>query len=130
MQNSLDQLHSYGMSSAMAQRGMPHGLKLDTHGLNTMDFTDSLRTAPPAALFSHQFSFNDNMLFGPGPTINPSALHYDSPQMLGLEPPSPFNHGMPDMDHGHGGMDMGGKCAMNMIWYAHLLPCAGMDGEC
>lgn len=89
------------MSSAMNSRGMPHGLKLDTHGLNTLDFTDSLRTAPPAALFSHQFSFNENMLFGPGPTINPSALHYDSPQMLGLEPPSPFNHGLPDMGQSH-----------------------------
>ncbi|ROT38260.1 DNA binding regulatory protein AmdX [Sodiomyces alkalinus F11] len=92
-----------GMATAMSQRGVNHNLpKLETHAItNSMDFTNNgLRTAPPMA-FNGDFDF-ENLLFGPGSTINPNALHYnDSPPSLGLDPTSPFlsglHDGMPDM---------------------------------
>lgn len=82
-----------GMSAAMGQRGMAHGLpKLETHGINNMDFS-GLRTAPPMAVFNPDFDF-EGLLFGPGSTINPNALHYnDSPQSMALDQASPF-HGL------------------------------------
>ncbi|KAL2752982.1 hypothetical protein ACRALDRAFT_2044665 [Sodiomyces alcalophilus JCM 7366] len=87
-----------GMASAMGQRGVNHNLpKLETHVItNSMDFTNNgLRTAPPMA-FNGDFDF-ENLLFGPGSTINPNALHYnDSPPSLGLDPTSPFMTGLHD----------------------------------
>ncbi|KAF6795913.1 hypothetical protein CSOJ01_13303 [Colletotrichum sojae] len=82
-----------GMSAAMGHRGMSHGLpKLETHGINHMDFS-GLRTAPPMAVFNPDFDY-EGLLFGPGPTINPNALHYnDSPQSMALDQMSPF-HGL------------------------------------
>ncbi|GKT95983.1 DNA binding regulatory protein [Colletotrichum tofieldiae] len=83
-----------GMSAAMGHRGMSHGLpKLETHGINNMDFS-GLRTAPPMAVFNPDFDF-EGLLFGPGSTINPNALHYnDSPQSMAMDQPSPFPHGL------------------------------------
>ncbi|KAK9413569.1 putative C2H2-type domain-containing protein [Seiridium unicorne] len=93
--------HTFGgMSSVMGQRGMNHGLpKLDTHGINNMDFGAGLRTAPPLA-FSQQPDFDfEGLLFGqPGTTINPNALHYsESPHSMALDPTSPFGTGMNDV---------------------------------
>lgn len=90
-----------GMAAALGHRGLPHGLpKLETHGINHMDFSGGLRTAPPLAVFNHsEFDF-EGLLFGPptGSTINPNALHYnDSPQSMAIDPMSPFSHGFPDM---------------------------------
>jgi len=96
--------HSYGMAAALMQRGVPHGLpKLETHGMNSVDFSSGLRTAPPyfdaAAMF-----------FGPstgGSTINPNALHLsDSPPSMAVDPLSPFPHGL-DVGGGHGFDDVG-----------------------
>ncbi|KAK1967883.1 hypothetical protein LY78DRAFT_575432 [Colletotrichum sublineola] len=83
-----------GMSAAMGHRGMSHGLpKLETHSINHMDFS-GLRTAPPMAVFNPDFDF-EGLLFGPGSTINPNALHYnDSPQSMAMDQPSPFLHGL------------------------------------
>lgn len=87
-----------GMAAAMGQRGMNHGLpKLETHQMNNnLDFTSNgLRTAPPMA-FNADFDF-EGLLFGPGSTINPNALHYnDSPQSMALDSTSPFVSGMHD----------------------------------
>ncbi|CRK12965.1 hypothetical protein BN1723_009875 [Verticillium longisporum] len=96
---------STGMAAAMGQRGVQHGLpKLETHAMNNMnnmDFSSGLRTAPPMA-FNTDFDF-EGLLFGPGSTINPNALHYnDSPQSMALDPMSPFipqmHDGMHDMN--------------------------------
>jgi hypothetical protein len=98
-------LEAFGMASALAHRGAPHGLpKLETHGIgiNGMDFSSGLRTAPPMA-FGSEFEL-DNLFFGgsPGSTINPNALHYnDSPPSMALDQLSPFSHGLPDMSAGH-----------------------------
>lgn len=93
--------HAFGgMASALGHRGMIHGLpKLDTHGINGMDFSGGLRTAPPLAVFNpHDFDF-EGLLFGTptGSTINPNVLHSDSPQSMALDPMSPYPHGLPDM---------------------------------
>ncbi|KAK3313706.1 fungal-specific transcription factor domain-containing protein [Apodospora peruviana] len=92
-----------GMASAMLHRGLPHGLpKLETHGINGMDFSGGLRTAPPMP-FSNEFDF-EGLLFGAptGSTINPNALHYnDSPPSMALDPMSPYSHGLPDMSATH-----------------------------
>lgn len=89
---------TYGMSAALSQRGAPLGLpKLETHGINSLDFSGGLRTAPPVA-FNNEFEY-DNLFFGPPrSTINPNALHYnDSPPPMSIDPLSPFMHGLPDM---------------------------------
>jgi hypothetical protein len=92
-------LEAFGMASALAHRGVPHGLpKLETHGIGGMDFSNGLRTAPAMA-FGSEFEM-DGMFFGgsPGSTINPNALHYsDSPPSMAMGPLSPFTHGLPDM---------------------------------
>ncbi|KAI1849788.1 hypothetical protein JX265_012253 [Neoarthrinium moseri] len=92
--------HAFGgMSSVMGQRGMHHGLpKLETHGINNMDFGAGLRTAPPLAFGQPDFDF-EGLLFGqPGSTINPNALHYsESPHSMALDPTSPFGNGMADV---------------------------------
>ena len=87
-----------GMSSALGQRGMNHGLpKLETHTFNNLDFGGGLRTAPVMGGFNADFDF-EGLLFGPGSTINPNALHYnDSPQSMALESTSPFQQAFPDM---------------------------------
>lgn len=97
--------HAFGgMSSVMGQRGLNHGLpKLETHGINNMDFGAGLRTAPPLA-FGQQPDFDfEGLLFGqPGSTINPNALHYsESPHSMVLDPTSPFGNGMADMSGQH-----------------------------
>jgi hypothetical protein len=93
-------LDSYGMASALAHRGAPLGLpKLETHGINGVDFSSGLRTAP-AMPFGSEFDMDGSMFFGgsPGSTINPNALHYnDSPPSMAMDPLSPFPHGLPDM---------------------------------
>ncbi|KAK3334431.1 hypothetical protein B0H65DRAFT_83110 [Neurospora tetraspora] len=95
--------HAYtGMANAMVQRGVPHGLpKLETHTINGMDFSTGLRTAPIMP-FNPEFDFGEaSMLFSPASTINPNALHYnDSPSLMGVDPLSPFPHGLPDMTGG------------------------------
>ncbi|KAL2155791.1 hypothetical protein VTH82DRAFT_533 [Thermothelomyces myriococcoides] len=92
-------LEAYGMASALAHRGAPLGLpKLETHGINGMEFSSGLRTAP-AMPFSPEFDLDSNLFFGgsPGSTINPNALHYnDSPPSMAVDPLSPFSHGLPD----------------------------------
>lgn len=87
-----------GMAAALGQRGMNHGLpKLETHNFNTMEFGGGLRTAPVVGGFNPEFDF-EGLLFGPGSTINPNALHYsDSPQSMALDGPSPYHQGFPDM---------------------------------
>ncbi|KAK4153528.1 hypothetical protein C8A00DRAFT_33757 [Chaetomidium leptoderma] len=94
-------LDAFGMAAALAHRGAPHGLpKLETHGINGMDFSSGLRTAP-AMPFGSEFDL-DNLFFGsPGSTINPNALHYnDSPPSMAMDSLSPFAHGLPDMSGG------------------------------
>lgn len=80
--------HDYqfgGMSQALGQRGVNHGLpKLDTDSFNNIDFSGGLRTAPIGGL-NNEFDF-EGILFGPGSTINPNALHYsDSPQSMAID---------------------------------------------
>ncbi|CAK7199569.1 hypothetical protein SEUCBS139899_002250 [Sporothrix eucalyptigena] len=86
-----------GMSSAMGQRGMSHGLpKLETNSLNNLDFSGGLRTAPANAMFSPDFDFDSPSTFGhsSNTTINPNALHYsDSPQSLSLDPAAGLGRG-------------------------------------
>ncbi|KAI0481352.1 DNA binding regulatory protein AmdX [Xylariaceae sp. FL0804] len=93
-----------GMSSVMGHRGMSHGLpKLETNGLNGIDYGAGLRTAPPMA-FQPEFDL-EGFLFGqPGSTINPNALHYtESPNSMAIDPISPFGAGggMNDMSTQH-----------------------------
>ena len=86
-----------GMSSIMGQRGMNHGLKLETNGINNMDFNAGLRTAPPMA-FQPDFGLDDFLFGQPGSTINPNALHYtESPHSMSLDPMSPFGTSTGDM---------------------------------
>ena len=87
-----------GMSAALGQRGMQHGLpKLETTQMNSNDFDNGLRTAPPLAAFNPEFDF-EGMFFTPGSTINPNALHYnDSPQSMALEQTSPFGASLNDV---------------------------------
>lgn len=91
-----------GMSAALGQRGMNHELpKLETHNFNTMEFGGGLRTAPVVGGFNPEFDF-EGLLFGPGSTINPNALHYnDSPQSMAIDGPSPYHQAFPDMSGGH-----------------------------
>lgn len=88
--------HEFGMAQAMVQRGMSHGLpKLETHGINGLDYSSGLRTAPPLP-FHSEFDF-EGILFGPSTssTINPNALHLsDSPPSMAMDPMSPFPHGL------------------------------------
>ncbi|EMR69895.1 putative dna binding regulatory protein [Eutypa lata UCREL1] len=87
-----------GMSSIMGQRGMNHGLKLETNGINNMDFSNAgLRTAPPMS-FQPDFGFEEFLLAQPSSTINPNALHYtESPHSMSIDPMSPFGTSMGDM---------------------------------
>ncbi|KYK56626.1 hypothetical protein DCS_03628 [Drechmeria coniospora] len=90
-----------GMSAALSQRGMQHGLpKLETAQMAADDFDGGLRTAPNMAVFVPDLDF-EGLLFG-GSTINPNALHYsDSPQSMALDQTSPFGQGMSDVAAGH-----------------------------
>jgi hypothetical protein len=90
--------HFGGMSAALGQRGINHGLpKLETHGFNNVDFGGGLRTAPVNGGFHPGFDF-EGLLFGPGSTINPNALHYsDSPQAMAIDSASPYHHAFPDI---------------------------------
>lgn len=87
-----------GMSAALGQRGMHHGLpKLETAQMGSNEFEHGLRTAPPMAVFNSEFDF-EGLLFGPGTTINPNALHYnDSPQSMAVDQTSPFGQGLNDV---------------------------------
>ncbi|KAL7919603.1 fungal-specific transcription factor domain-containing protein [Trichoderma austrokoningii] len=88
-----------GMSmAAMSQRAMMHGLpKLETGQIGGTDFENALRTAPPFAAFNPDFDF-ESILFGPGTTINPNALHYnDSPPSMVMEQASPFASAISDV---------------------------------
>jgi hypothetical protein len=88
----------FGMSNVMGQRGVNHVLpKLETHGFNNVDFGGGLRTAPVVGGFNADFDF-EGLLFGPGSTINPNALHYnDSPQSMAIDSAPPYHQGFPDM---------------------------------
>ncbi|PVH89716.1 hypothetical protein DL98DRAFT_543372 [Cadophora sp. DSE1049] len=90
--------HFGGMSTALGQRGINHGLpKLETHSFNNIDFGGGLRTAPAVGGFNPEFDF-EGLLFGPGSTINPNALHYsDSPQSMAIDGASPYHQAFPDM---------------------------------
>ncbi|EPE05562.1 dna binding regulatory protein [Ophiostoma piceae UAMH 11346] len=85
-----------GMSSAMGQRGMSHGLpKLETHSMGGFDF-GGLRTAPPQSLF-HDFDLDSNPYntASSGSTVNPNALHYsENAHSLSLDPTTPYAHNM------------------------------------
>lgn len=96
-----------GMSVAMGHRGVHNGLpKLETGTLGNIDFSNGLRTAPPLA-FDSGFDF-EGLLFGPGSTINPNALHYnDSPQSMALDHTSPFAHTLSELPSAHA-LDDGG----------------------
>ncbi|CAM1509898.1 Fc.00g002330.m01.CDS01 [Cosmosporella sp. VM-42] len=106
--HGLDQFFGVGgMSAAMGQRGLQHGLpKLETGALGHIDFTaaNGMRTAPPLA-FNTDFDF-EGLFFGPGSTINPNALHYnDSPQSMALEQTSPFVQSVDGLPSGHAADD-------------------------
>jgi len=90
--------HFGGMSDAMGHRAIHHGLpKLETHVFNDVDFGGGLRTAPAVGGFNPEFDF-EGLLFGPGSTINPNALHYsESPQAMAIDATSPYHQGFPDM---------------------------------
>lgn len=90
--------HFGGMSTAMGQRGMQHGLpKLETHNFSNMEFGGGLRTAPVMGGFNPDIDF-EGLLFGPGSTINPNALHYnDSPQSMAIDSVSPYHQAFPDI---------------------------------
>jgi hypothetical protein len=90
--------HFGGMSNSLGQRGINHGLpKLETHNFSNVDFGGGLRTAPAMGGFNTDFDF-EGLLFGPGSTINPNALHYnDSPPSMAIDSASPYHHNFPDM---------------------------------
>ncbi|KIH87802.1 DNA binding protein regulatory protein AmdX [Sporothrix brasiliensis 5110] len=81
-----------GMSSAMGHRGMANGLpRLDTHGLDNLDLSGGMRTAPlnNTTMFNSEFDFGTSSYghTASGTTINPSALQYsDSPHSAHLDP--------------------------------------------
>ncbi|CAG8976907.1 hypothetical protein HYALB_00003518 [Hymenoscyphus albidus] len=93
-----NEYHFGGMSAAMDQRGLNHGLpKLETHSFSNLDFGGGLRTAPVVGGVNADFDF-EGLLFGPGSTINPNALHYnDSPQSMAIDSVSPYHQAFPDM---------------------------------
>ncbi|KAL7789162.1 fungal-specific transcription factor domain-containing protein [Trichoderma ceciliae] len=95
--HNFDQVFA-GMSMTMGQRDIPHGLpKLETGQIGGTDFDNALRTAPPLSAFNPEFDF-ESLLFGPGTTINPNALHYnDSPPSMVMEQASPFASAMNDI---------------------------------
>lgn len=63
-----------GMSTATGHHGHPGGLpRIDTQAVNSMDVSNSLRTAPAVAGFG---GFDLDQLFSPGTTINPAQLHF------------------------------------------------------
>ena len=99
-----------GMSSANGHHGNFHGLpKLETHGLN-LDLSGSLRTAPAFGGFDHDFGMED-MMFGPGTTVNPAQLHFtDSPHALAFDvPTSPYPPGFLGMPSTTGLIDEDGN---------------------
>ncbi|KAI9649152.1 hypothetical protein NHQ30_001719 [Ciborinia camelliae] len=94
-----------GMSSAMNQRGMNHGLKVETSALDLhgMDHSNHLQTAPLLGSFGNpEFDFQtrfQNFVFPTenGSTINPSDLHFnDSPQSMEVDFTDPFNPNFSD----------------------------------
>lgn len=95
--HNFDQVFA-GMSMTMGARGLPHGLpKLETGPMGGGDFDHALRTAPPLSAFNPDFDF-ESLLFGPGSTINPNALHYnDSPPSMVMEQASPFASAIHDV---------------------------------
>jgi hypothetical protein len=90
--------HLGGMSAALGQRGLAHGLpKLDTNGLNTMAMGGGLRTAPVDPQILQDFDW-EVFMHREGTTINPNALHYsDSPQSMAIDSASSYQHVFPDM---------------------------------
>lgn len=68
--------------------------------------TTSLSNQPPA---SHHDIDSCRLTFA---RISFAMNHFDHSGHEGMD------HGMPGMGGGHDGMDMGGKCSMNMLWYA------------
>ena len=95
----------HGMSTAGGHRSNPHVLpKLQTKS-HQVDMGAGLRTAPVHGGFGDMSM--ENMLFGPGSTINPAQLHFsNSPQGFGYEDiASPFHQNFPGFHPGQGSMD-------------------------
>ncbi|KAL9130448.1 MAG: hypothetical protein Q9217_001371 [Psora testacea] len=101
----VDGYRFHGMSTAAGHHGNPLVLpKLETKNC-PVNMGASLRTAPPQAGFG---DFNmENILFGPGSTINPAQLHFShSPHGVELDSfSSPFQHSFPGFPTGHGPID-------------------------
>lgn len=76
-----------GMSTAMGAHGSLGLPKLDTHAVNGMDVSHSLRTAPPQ--HSSFGGFELDQLFNPGTTINPAQLHSGGGSMSATQPNFP-----------------------------------------
>jgi hypothetical protein len=88
-----------GMSAALGQRGMNHGLpKLDTNGLGNLHMNNGLHTAP---VDPQIMEFDWDMFSREGNTVNPNALHYsDSPQSMAVDSSVSYQHVFPDMTPG------------------------------
>lgn len=94
-----DSRYLAGMSAALNQRGVNHGLKVDTHGLNNPLMSGGLRTAPVDAQIMAELDWD--MFAREGNTINPNALHYsDSPQSMAIDSVNSYQHVFPDMNRG------------------------------
>ncbi|KAK3680184.1 hypothetical protein LTR78_000561 [Recurvomyces mirabilis] len=72
-----------GMSNSIGNHGNIHALpKLDLSAVNSLDTTNSLRTAPPMggiASFAHSAGFDLENLFSPATTVNPAQLQFGGP---------------------------------------------------
>jgi len=90
-----DSYHLAGMSAALGQRGLAHGLpKLDTNGLNSITMNGGLHTAPVDPRILAEFDWD--MFSHEGTTVNPNALHYsDSPQSMAIDSASSYQHVFP-----------------------------------
>ncbi|KAM5378818.1 hypothetical protein ACJZ2D_004291 [Fusarium nematophilum] len=85
------------ISAVMGQQAAQHGQpKLETSTLGDPDFSNGLQLPQRKAASNADFDSNaefdsEGLLFGPGSTIKPNALHYNySPQSMALEQLSPL----------------------------------------
>ncbi|KAJ4195506.1 hypothetical protein NW759_016440 [Fusarium solani] len=64
-------------STTMGKRGVQPEVPMPERStLNSLNFSPGLRTVLPMAAFNAKFQL-EGLLFGPGSTINPNALHYN-----------------------------------------------------
>ena len=98
--NAHDSQYLAGMSAALGQRGLNHGLpKLETNGLANIRMGGGMRTAPVHDQIMPEFDWD--MFSRGGNTVNPNALHYnDSPQSMAVDSVSSYQHVFPDMNRG------------------------------